>query len=339
MTSKKLKKISVLIISKNSKNTIKRCIDSVYIQKYPNIELVIVDSSNDGTEKILKTYKSTKNIDLKLIFQKPNGCAVARNKALNTSTGDIIFTFDSDDYIAKNFIQKITEPYNKHNKILHVFVKGKYKSSTKTLFSNILELYESIQNIHLNNPYNNYFVCRSATPKKFELAIGQYNETLDAGEDIYRAKKEMQIKNEFIKNGYINKTVNTTRIFERQNRTFSTHWKKRMWYAKALMNKDFFMLNWRINTPKILVSTYITLYPLLIFLFQNQNTTNIILLSTIPTLILTKFIYGGLKLKAHPIKILFLPAIIYYNMLFTFLGFLSQIKTNILKLISTPKKQ
>ena len=50
--------VSVTLVSYNSGRFIKRCLESVLAQKYPNIEIVIVDNaSTDGTIDILEQFE------------------------------------------------------------------------------------------------------------------------------------------------------------------------------------------------------------------------------------------------------------------------------------------
>ena len=63
-----MKKISVIIPIYNASNSIKKCIESIKIQKYKNYEIILVnDGSNDNSEEICLKYQE-KNNNIKYFF-------------------------------------------------------------------------------------------------------------------------------------------------------------------------------------------------------------------------------------------------------------------------------
>ncbi len=52
--------VSVTIVTYNSGRFIKRCLESVLEQKYPNLEVIVVDNaSTDGTVDILEQFEDS----------------------------------------------------------------------------------------------------------------------------------------------------------------------------------------------------------------------------------------------------------------------------------------
>lgn len=97
-----MKKISIIIPTYNSKNYLIRCIDSLLLQTYKNIEIIVVDDgSTDGTEEVIK-----KNYVNKIMYIKQlnSGVSSARNKGIELATGDYIFFVDADDTIDENVL-------------------------------------------------------------------------------------------------------------------------------------------------------------------------------------------------------------------------------------------
>lgn len=93
-------KISVISPSFNCAKYIRRCIEGVLQQNYPNFEHIIVDgASTDGTVEILKEYPH-----LKWLSEKDSGEAEALNKALKMVSGDIISWLNVDDYYFDNSV-------------------------------------------------------------------------------------------------------------------------------------------------------------------------------------------------------------------------------------------
>ena len=59
MSKNNLPLVSVSVISYNQKQFLKECIDSILIQNYNNLEIVIADDgSSDGSHQMLENYKN-----------------------------------------------------------------------------------------------------------------------------------------------------------------------------------------------------------------------------------------------------------------------------------------
>jgi glycosyltransferase involved in cell wall biosynthesis len=87
-------RISVIIPTYNRAHSIEQSIQSVLNQTYQNIELIVVDDgSTDSTIRHLKKYER----QIKVVFQKNRGPALARNHGASLSNGEIIAFLDSDD--------------------------------------------------------------------------------------------------------------------------------------------------------------------------------------------------------------------------------------------------
>ena len=91
--------VSVTITTFNRAHLLRRCIDSVLTQDYPNIEIIIVDDhSLDETPKILKNL-ADKHDYLRYIRHEYNrGNAFARNTAWQAALGKYVAFMDDDDY-------------------------------------------------------------------------------------------------------------------------------------------------------------------------------------------------------------------------------------------------
>lgn len=104
-------KISVITVCKNPKDTLIKTIESVVRQTYGNIEYIIIDgNSDDGTKKILETYK--KNITT-IISEKDTGIYNAMNKGISLQTGNIVsFLNAGDSYIDNTVLAQVAEGFD-----------------------------------------------------------------------------------------------------------------------------------------------------------------------------------------------------------------------------------
>src|ERR1700691_5456978 len=99
--------VSVTIVTFNSGRFIKRCLESVLEQKYPNLEVVVVDNaSNDGTVDILEPFSDR----CRLYYNDENlGFAAAQNQAIALAQGEWILTLNPDVLLLPNFIQALVD--------------------------------------------------------------------------------------------------------------------------------------------------------------------------------------------------------------------------------------
>ena len=99
--------VSVTIVTYNSGRFIKRCLESVLEQRYPNKEVIVIDNaSNDGTTDILEQFEDR----CQIIYNEENiGFAAAQNQAIALASGYWVLTLNPDVLLLPNFIQALVE--------------------------------------------------------------------------------------------------------------------------------------------------------------------------------------------------------------------------------------
>src|SRR5229473_7863561 len=99
--------VSVTIVTFNSGRFIKRCLESVLEQKYPNMEVVIIDNaSNDGTVDILEPFAEK----CRIYYNDENlGFAAAQNQAIALAQGEWVLTLNPDVLLLPNFVQALVD--------------------------------------------------------------------------------------------------------------------------------------------------------------------------------------------------------------------------------------
>lgn len=99
--------ISIIIPIYKVEKYLKRCIDSVLVQTYSNLQIILVDDgSPDNCPKICDEYAS-RDTRIEVIHQKNSGVSNARNNGLKIAKGDYVLFIDSDDYIAPDMCEKM----------------------------------------------------------------------------------------------------------------------------------------------------------------------------------------------------------------------------------------
>ena len=99
-------------------NYIKRTMESVLSQSYPDIEfLVIDDGSDDKSLEILTTIQQThpRGKDIRILSHELNqGVSVTRNQIIDEAKGDFLYFVDSDDIIDRNTISLLMSQIVEH---------------------------------------------------------------------------------------------------------------------------------------------------------------------------------------------------------------------------------
>ena len=99
--------ISIIVPVYNTGLYLEECLNSIHNQTFKDYEVICVDDgSSDNSYEILNKYKNIiKNY--KVIHQENQWVASARNTALKHVNGDYIAFIDSDDYIEKNYLDRL----------------------------------------------------------------------------------------------------------------------------------------------------------------------------------------------------------------------------------------
>lgn len=89
--------VSVILPVFNGAEFVGCALESVMLQTYPNLEIVVVnDGSTDGTQAVLEAH-AARDRRIRIIQQANAGVARARNRAIAESTGEFIAPIDADD--------------------------------------------------------------------------------------------------------------------------------------------------------------------------------------------------------------------------------------------------
>lgn len=93
--------VSVIIPNYNYARTLRQCLQAVFDQTYPEIEVVVVDDgSTDDSPRIAAEFPCT------LVRTANAGVSAARNTGVRHSTGEILFFLDSDIALAPDAVER-----------------------------------------------------------------------------------------------------------------------------------------------------------------------------------------------------------------------------------------
>ena len=110
-----LARISIVTPSFNQAEYITRTVRSVVLQRYPNLEYILMDGgSKDGTVEALAPYRQAFS---HFRSEKDHGQAAAIADGLEMSTGDIMGYLNSDDMLAPGSLEFVSWFFSNHPEV------------------------------------------------------------------------------------------------------------------------------------------------------------------------------------------------------------------------------
>ena len=98
--------VTIVVPIYNVEKYLDRCLNSIVAQTYKNLEIILVDDgSPDQCPQMCEEWK-VKDSRITVVHKANAGLGMARNTGIDYATGEYIFFFDSDDYIALDTVEK-----------------------------------------------------------------------------------------------------------------------------------------------------------------------------------------------------------------------------------------
>lgn len=182
-------KISAIIPAYNEEKSIENAILSLKNQDFPKdeFEIIIVnDGSTDRTREIAEKYAH------KVITQKNQGPAFAKNNGAKKAKGDIIVFMDADTTVSSNYFKEIMKAVKRENVIggqpnIKFKNEGIYRELTQNLVGNIIP--------HILDKLEIYKICLRTTccfyKKDYFLKEGGFEDfTFDDAEFSFRVGRK-----------------------------------------------------------------------------------------------------------------------------------------------------
>ncbi len=218
--------VSVILSAYNSENTVEKSINSLLVQTYKNIEILIIDDgSNDKTLNSIMKFKNEPNI--KIFENKKNiGLTKSLNKLIKMSNGKYIARQDSDDISSPNSFKRQLEDIKKYD--LDFSSSRGYIENTKRKiprFSYYLP-YSFLIN------YKNPFIHGTLMIKKNVIEeVGLYDERFYYAQDY-------KLMMELIKKGYRYKVIRNPLYKLNMTNNISTNKKSEQKYYADCVKKN-----------------------------------------------------------------------------------------------------
>jgi glycosyltransferase involved in cell wall biosynthesis len=114
--------ITFVIPTFNRGYIIQNVLDSIFVQTYPEWDIVIVDDgSTDDTFDIVKRYDASR---ITFVRQENKGPSAARNKAFDYVRGDWVSYIDSDNEVLPQYLAVMVDWITKNPNALYALPRG-----------------------------------------------------------------------------------------------------------------------------------------------------------------------------------------------------------------------
>ena len=184
----KMKQVSIIIPIYNVEKYLKQCLDSLYPQTTPSMEVILVnDGSTDKSLEICKEYKE--KYPSTIIINKENGgLSDARNAGTAIATGKYIYYLDSDDWLTPDALKQLYNFAEEHQcevvqgnffyaYIDHLLLDNRYIKEEQSAF--ILSRKEAMKELIKNEYIKNFAwgkLYLASIAKKYPFKKGAYFE-------------------------------------------------------------------------------------------------------------------------------------------------------------------
>ena len=98
--------ITVVVPIYNVEKYLDRCLKSIASQTYRNLEIILVDDGSPDKSPQMCDEWAKKDSRIRVVHKANAGSGMARNTGIDYASGEYIFFFDSDDYIAPDTVEK-----------------------------------------------------------------------------------------------------------------------------------------------------------------------------------------------------------------------------------------
>lgn len=106
--------LSVIVPAYNREKELGRCLDSILVQTYSNLEIIIVDDgSTDGTAKTCDDY-AKRDERIRVIHRENGGAVAARRTGVENAKGEVVTFVDSDDFIEPDMYESMMAVYDEY---------------------------------------------------------------------------------------------------------------------------------------------------------------------------------------------------------------------------------
>jgi len=222
-----MSKVSIIMSTYNSENTIELAVHSILSQSYKDFEFLIADDAS--TDQTLQKLKKIKERDNRIkVFVNPTNLGLTKtlNFLIKKSKYELIARQDADDFSAQMRIEEQVNFIYKNNLDWSTCL-------SKNIQTNKIMNYKSLLiNKKIVMKFKNPFIHGTLMIKKNILnKIGMYNEKFYFAQDY-------KLYSDLFKNDYRYKQLNKVLYFSNSVNNISSNFKEQQQYFAFCVKKD-----------------------------------------------------------------------------------------------------
>ena len=111
--------ISIIVPNYNHEKYLTKRLESIFNQTYSNFEVILLDDcSTDNSRNVLSQYAKNSKVSHCVFNEVNSGNTFCQwQKGIDLAKGEYIWIAESDDYCEPNFLEKVSEPLIKYDKV------------------------------------------------------------------------------------------------------------------------------------------------------------------------------------------------------------------------------
>lgn len=224
--------VTIGICVRNGEATLKKTIESIISQDFPNelMEIIFVDDgSEDRTLQIINDYVSKMDIKAKVFHHKWKGLGPSRNTVVNNAEGKYIVWVDDDIVLTRDYVGKQVK-FMEQNPNVGI-AAGKFGILHKT---NLIAALENVERVVMDYIYGNKTRSKPVKDDRIAGSIfrvrtirqvnGFDNDIKGSGEDFDAAYKISEA-------GWLLHLSNEAILYHGEKETLKDLWNQSFWYG------------------------------------------------------------------------------------------------------------
>jgi glycosyltransferase involved in cell wall biosynthesis len=114
--------VSVVVAVRNGERFLRQAIDSVFVQDYPPLEVILVDGqSDDKTAEIARSFAG-----IRYLYQENLGTAKAYNQGIEAARGEYVAFLSHDDIWTRDKLRVQAGYLNEHQEVQYTIARVQY---------------------------------------------------------------------------------------------------------------------------------------------------------------------------------------------------------------------
>lgn len=191
-------RFSIIVPVYNTERYLKKCIDSILIQKFSDFELILVDDGSEDSCGDMCDKYAEYDSRVRVIHKKNMGVSAARNDGLDKALGDYILFVDSDDWIENDCLETLNDVITDNIDVVVFGLKKFLKNKIDIILPELHVKSKEIKEKLISDEYKAW-ACNKCYRRslfsnvRFKVGI-YYEDIYTLPRMIYKAKSIVSIK-------------------------------------------------------------------------------------------------------------------------------------------------